>query len=264
MIEHTIWTFPPAKPLLTAEIDCAEDAPRAEKDRRATLWAIREGKSLREADLINIDLTQADLSDADLSGVRLPSAKLSFANLTGVDLTGANLRGTDMIGANLTEAVLSSADLSGADLTRADLWGADLCGAKLCSADLRGADLTGAKLSDANLTYADLCGANLVGVDLSEEQKEDIFKLDAILQLKEGQNMSIPLPHQFRAARAALGFTVKGLSEELGVSRPTIHRVENGGMDYLNILVGTLDVMMEFYTSRGIVFVENGIEWRQE
>ena len=67
----------------TAEIDCAEDAPRSLKMGLAVKWAIK---------------ARADLSRADLYG-----ADLSRANLYGADLYGANLSGANLYGANLSE-----------------------------------------------------------------------------------------------------------------------------------------------------------------
>ena len=60
----------------TAEIDCAEDAPRSLKLRLAVLWAIKTKADLSEADLSGADLSGADLSGADLSWANLSSANL--------------------------------------------------------------------------------------------------------------------------------------------------------------------------------------------
>jgi pentapeptide repeat protein len=79
----------------TAEIDCAENAPRSLKLKLSVKWAIQ--------------------NDANLRG-----ANLSDANLSGANLRGANLRGAN----------LSDANLSGANLRGANLWCADLCDAK--------------------------------------------------------------------------------------------------------------------------------------
>jgi hypothetical protein len=118
----------------TAEIDCAEDAPRSVKISLAVKWGIKSG-----ANLIG-----ANLSEADLSKANLREADLSKANLIGANLSGANL-----IGANL-----SKADLIGADLSGANLSGADLSGANLIVANLRGANLIVANLREANLSEA--------------------------------------------------------------------------------------------------------------
>ena len=163
---------------VTAQIDCAPDAPESVKLGLAVLWAVKEKADLpgadlswadlreadlREADLSEADLSEADLSEANLRGADLSGANLRWADLSGADLCEANLRGADLRGANLSGANLSGANLSGANLRWADLSGADLCEANLRGADLRGANLRGANLSGANLSGADLTGANLRG-----------------------------------------------------------------------------------------------------
>ena len=112
----------------TAEIECAEDAPRSVKLGLAVRWAVRAG---------------ANLAGANLAGAYLTRANLTGANLVGADLIGAYLTRANLTGANLTEAYLAGADLKGANLT-----GAYLTGAYLTGANLTGADLTGAKWRD--------------------------------------------------------------------------------------------------------------------
>ncbi len=111
---------------ITAEIDCAADAPMPVKLGLAVKWAVTAKANLRWADLTGADLSEADLSEADLGG-----ANLSWADLTGADLTGAGLTDADLRWANLREADLRGADLTGANLTGADLRGANLRGANL-------------------------------------------------------------------------------------------------------------------------------------
>jgi hypothetical protein len=102
------WT---GKRQFLAEIDCAEDAPRAIKLGLAVRWARKSG-----ADLSGADQRRAVLSGADLSGADLSGADLSGAVLSDADLRGADLRGADLSGAVLNGADLSDADLSGADI----------------------------------------------------------------------------------------------------------------------------------------------------
>ena len=98
----------------TAEIDCAEDAPRSWKLRLAVLWAIKSEANLSEANLSWADLSEANLSEADLSWANLSEANLSEANLSWANLSKANLSW-----ANLSEANLSKADLL---VIRGDFW----------------------------------------------------------------------------------------------------------------------------------------------
>ena len=87
-----------------------------ESIKECVLAALREGKSLRSADLSSADLRSADLSSADLS-----SANLSYADLSYADLRSANLRSADLRSANLSSANLRSANLSYADLRYVNL-----------------------------------------------------------------------------------------------------------------------------------------------
>jgi hypothetical protein len=156
----------------TAEIECADDAPRSLKLGLAVKWAIKTKANLSEADLSRANLPEADLSRANLPRANLSWADLSRANLSGMDLSGANLSEADLSEANLSRANLSwadlsRADLSWADLSRANLPEADLSGANLSRANLSGADLSEADLSRANLSRADLSGMDLSGMDLS-------------------------------------------------------------------------------------------------
>jgi len=68
--------------------------------------------------------------------LEIDSESLRGANLLGANLSDANLRYADLRGADL-----SGADLRYADLSDADLSGADLRYANLSDADLRGANL---------------------------------------------------------------------------------------------------------------------------
>jgi hypothetical protein len=84
---------------VTAQIDCAPDAPESLKLGLAVRWAVKE-----RADLSGADLSEADLSEADLSEAALRGVDLSGVDLSGVDLSGANMRGANMREANMREA----------------------------------------------------------------------------------------------------------------------------------------------------------------
>jgi hypothetical protein len=77
---------------------------------KALSAAISAGISLRGAELID-----ADLSEANLICANLRDADLINADLSGANLREANLSGADLSGANLNDANLRAADLSGAD-----------------------------------------------------------------------------------------------------------------------------------------------------
>jgi len=60
---------------------------------------------------------------------------------------------------------------------------------------------------------------------------------------------------QVRMARAALGWSVKELSERVGVSANTVSRYENGS----DALGGTLRKIRRVFEDAGIIFIdENG------
>lgn len=73
--------------------------------------AVRQGKSLCDADLF-----LANLRNADLCGADLRRAYLYYADLRDADLCGANLRGTNLRGADLSYADIGNADLCAANL----------------------------------------------------------------------------------------------------------------------------------------------------
>jgi hypothetical protein len=79
---------------VTAQIDCAPDAPQSVKLGLAVQWAVKE---------------RADLRGANLCGAKLCWADLCGAKLNWADLRETNLRGADLSEANMREANLSMA-----------------------------------------------------------------------------------------------------------------------------------------------------------
>jgi hypothetical protein len=139
---------------VTAQIDCAPDAPESLKLGLAVQWAVKERADLRGTKLRGADLREAKLCGADLSGADLFEAELCGAKLFGAYLFGVDLREADLSEADLREAYLRRAKLRGADLSGASLRGASLRGADLRGVDLSEADLRGVHLRDADLTGA--------------------------------------------------------------------------------------------------------------
>jgi uncharacterized protein YjbI with pentapeptide repeats len=83
------------------------------------------GANLRDARLIDIDLTGADLTGADLTGADLTGATLKRTILTDADLTRAVIKGADFTGAVLAGVILteeSYADINGAPSELPDGW----------------------------------------------------------------------------------------------------------------------------------------------
>jgi hypothetical protein len=129
-----------------------------------------EGLDLREANLLQADLTWLNLRGtilelANLEAGHLSDANLQEANLSRAQLQGANLSLANLEGANLIVANLQGANLLWASLQGADLWGANLQRASLSAANLQGADLQAANLQRARLADAKLRDANLEGAN---------------------------------------------------------------------------------------------------
>lgn len=51
-------------------------------------------------------------------------------------------------------------------------------------------------------------------------------------RLRQENHHGITLGLDIKRARVAAGFTQEQLAQKVGLSRPTIHRIENGGTDY--------------------------------
>ncbi len=117
-------------------------------------------------------LSKGEVEDAVKQGKSLGEA----------DLGGADLGRAYLVRANLVGANLESANLGGAFLGRANLGGAYLEGANLREANLRGANLEGADLERANLTEAILSSTNLTDVVHFEKVKS--FKDTRLINVK--------------------------------------------------------------------------------
>lgn len=89
------------------------------------IWqAVKDGVSLR----------YANLSHLDLNGIHIPDVDLSYANLMGTNFKNANLTGGNLTGAEVRDTIFNGANLSNVDYTDCDLFG----GAHLRRTDLRG------------------------------------------------------------------------------------------------------------------------------
>jgi len=144
---------------------------------------------LREANLIDMNLSGVNLSSANLSDAQLTGARIDLADLSRANLSGANLIESYLLRANLYGAKISNANFSRAKLIEANLIGADtslgsvilheavlrnakLCWANLIRADLRNADLGLANLLETDLREANLCQADVTGAILVQTRFE--------------------------------------------------------------------------------------------
>jgi len=105
--------------------------------------AVKDGVSLRGANLARHDLQYAYLQGANLQGASLQGTNLRDSYLVGVNLHRANLQA-----ANLQCAILEEANLQYADLKKANLQDANLQGANLREAELEEANLQDVNLHD--------------------------------------------------------------------------------------------------------------------
>lgn len=135
----------------------------------AGIEVLREKEWLFDGSLYGAYLGSADLREADLMD----------ANLSGVKLTEADLGEALLLFANLQEANLSMAGLS-----RADLYGASLAFANLSGVDLFGTDMRQASLYNTTLANIDLSTAK----GLSEIIHDGPSYIDyATLELSQGK-----------------------------------------------------------------------------
>lgn len=108
------------------------------------IWFRSEGKSGKQADLRDANLTGTVLDHALLREADLRGAILEDAHLEGVNLIGAHLEDAKLVGAHLSGAILMHAQLSGAVMGGADISRANLVGTDLDRTWLYGTDLDGA------------------------------------------------------------------------------------------------------------------------
>lgn len=143
-------------------------------------------------DFRGIDLSEANLKDLNLSNANLKGAKLSVANLSGANLSEANLSeaklnvarlsDANLSQANLTQTLLNVANLIRADLSKAQLQGASMIRVELIRAELSRANLEGALLNGSDVREAILRQANLTRSDLSETNFQGALLIAAILE----------------------------------------------------------------------------------
>ena len=120
--------------------------------------------------------SRAGLEDSDLSE-KLPGwspekpdslGSVRGAELIGVDLSNARAQRVFAARARFLQVNLAGAYVAGADLRQASFYGCSLTGASFRNADLRGAYFSGSSLDAADWTYANLQGTvfhNVTGLD---------------------------------------------------------------------------------------------------
>ncbi|BAZ50691.1 RDD domain-containing protein [Nostoc sp. NIES-4103] len=162
---------------------------------------------LSQAQMKQVNFTDANLSRVTMTGSDLSRATLNRANLSHARLVGANLSSTQLVGADLRFAVLENASLTGADLgdaklNEANLYaarlgrviaiGTQLSSANLTKTDWQASDLSGADLERANLSNANLSATRMTGAILRSAQLVNANLRNADLSLVDlrGANLA--------------------------------------------------------------------------
>jgi Pentapeptide repeats (8 copies) len=152
------------------------------------LSANLEGRSLKYArmvfvDLRRVNLEKTELQDADLKGSQLQGANLQFASLLYTDLSEVHLQDSKLMGSQL-----QGAKLYGANLQRADLYGANLQNAALVNAQLQATEFIKTDLRGAMFVGANLKGANLSSIIVNARTTFEYSNSDELTQVIVGEN----------------------------------------------------------------------------
>jgi uncharacterized protein YjbI with pentapeptide repeats len=163
------------------------DASRADLRQTNLGRCDLRGACLRNANMMESDLTLSLLDGADFHNANLRSSRLLAitgsaqfcdCNLDGADFrfsapTGSSFAGASLVGADLSRGNFTGVNFYGADLTDANLRYANLTGAQLSHASLRGAAMQGTMLSHAALEHADLSLTTFSDVTLAGARLAD-------------------------------------------------------------------------------------------
>ena len=153
-----------------------------------------------------------DLSGALLQGVRLPDADLRQINFTEASLAGLYAPRADLSGSILARATLRGAQLDQANLEGTVAGYSDFSSASLTDALLAGADFYHSNLSDADLTSADMTRALLNMAKL----RKAILRRAILRDAKLDSNPRIPpLPKRLQPVGDTLEEELAALSHEL-------------------------------------------------
>lgn len=136
-------------------------------ERKADYRLDLRGADLREAQILNSDLSGALFHHSNLSGTYVANTDLTGAFFRGADLSQAQFYDVSFTGAHLASANLSGAMLQGAEMVRLSFHNASLSEANLIRANLSGSILQDADLTKAALDHANLSGASFLRTDLS-------------------------------------------------------------------------------------------------
>jgi len=140
-----------------------------------------------DANLSDLDLTQAYLIGANLTFTHLYQATLTNANLTGAAVVGADFGNSNLTAPQLySTASYQAHNLYGIGLGGNNMTGWNFSGQNLTGAYLAGATLTNANLTNANLAYAYLSQAMLTNANLASATLTNAYLTEADLRGAQG------------------------------------------------------------------------------
>jgi uncharacterized protein YjbI with pentapeptide repeats len=125
------------------------------------------GRSLIEAHLRGVDLSEANLYEAELDRAQIESVNLVGARLVKASIADAFLRDVELKGSDLTEATLDGAELRNCELFSAILSSASLVKVHANECRFECADFSAANLVKCYFSACSLRNANLTGADMS-------------------------------------------------------------------------------------------------
>ena len=141
-----------------------------------------------------IDLSRTYLYQAQLPNLNLTEADIAFADLRGADLSGSRLFRVRGYEVHMEKARLSRTNLGEARLRKAFLSEAQFHNAKLVAADLRETDLSKAEFQQASMQSAHLDHSNLIGARFEQANLNDTyfygatFSIHALKSILNAQN----------------------------------------------------------------------------
>jgi bla regulator protein BlaR1 len=135
------------------------------------------GACLKEAELPNINLSNAYLQNVNFGEAILDGADFTGANLEGANLKEASLKNTKFKNVNLARANLKEVTLREQDFSNSDLSYINLKEAQISEVDFSNSVLVGANLKEASISEVDFGNADLSGANLGEASiRETNFK----------------------------------------------------------------------------------------
>ena len=150
----------------------AKEEPKPEDDEPLTREKVIEmhgkGQSLKNRQIIKIDLSKLDLSGIDLSSTQCLGVNFAETSLAGAKMGSGNFQGCDFSGSSLKGAKASDAMFSECPMNKTDHTGADYSKAKFFLDKFPDNNFTQANLKEAIFNQGDLSGCIFTGADCTD------------------------------------------------------------------------------------------------